>query len=70
MTRSTNARLAGFTFLFYIALGIPAMVLFGGSLTQITWVPMAAFEIPLALWLLIKGVAVAARPTEQGGIPL
>jgi hypothetical protein len=29
MTRTTNARLAGFTFLFYIAAGIPAMVLFG-----------------------------------------
>src|SRR5438552_17423800 len=29
MTRMTNARVAGFTFLFYIAVGITAMVLFG-----------------------------------------
>jgi hypothetical protein len=29
MTRTTNARLAGFTFLFYIAVGITSMVLFG-----------------------------------------
>jgi hypothetical protein len=28
MTRTTNARLAGFTFLFYIAIGITSMVLF------------------------------------------
>jgi hypothetical protein len=24
------------------------------------WIPMAAFEIPLALWLLVKGVAPLA----------
>src|SRR2546426_9451474 len=29
MTRTTNARIAGFTFLFYIAAGILSMVLFG-----------------------------------------
>lgn len=29
MTRTTNARIAGFTFLFYIAVGVAAMVLFG-----------------------------------------
>src|SRR5512140_909793 len=29
MSRNTNARLAGFTFLFYIAAGIASMVLFG-----------------------------------------
>jgi hypothetical protein len=31
MTRTTNARIAGFTFLFYIAAGIPSLVLFGGA---------------------------------------
>jgi hypothetical protein len=25
------------------------------------WLPMFFFEVPLALWFLIKGVAVAAR---------
>jgi len=29
MTRTTNARIAGFTYLFYIAAGISSMVLFG-----------------------------------------
>ena len=29
MTRTTNARIAGFTFLFYIAIGISSMILFG-----------------------------------------
>jgi hypothetical protein len=29
MTRNTNARIAGFTFLFYIAVGVLSMVLFG-----------------------------------------
>ena len=29
MTRTTNARFAGFTFLFYIAAGVASMILFG-----------------------------------------
>jgi hypothetical protein len=32
-----------------------------GRLTSLQWLPMLAFEVPLALWLLIKGVAVPAR---------
>ena len=28
-----------------------------GPLTSYIWLPMLAFEVPLALWLLIKGVA-------------
>jgi hypothetical protein len=28
------------------------------SVTWLMWIPMAAFEIPLGLWLLIKGVAM------------
>jgi hypothetical protein len=31
-----------------------------GSVTQLMWLPMAAFEIPLALWLLTKGAATPA----------
>jgi hypothetical protein len=30
------------------------------SATWILWIPMAAFEIPLAFWLIIKGVAAPA----------
>jgi hypothetical protein len=32
-----------------------------GPVTQFMWLPMAAFEIPLGLWLLIKGVAMPVR---------
>jgi NADH:ubiquinone oxidoreductase subunit K len=32
-----------------------------GPVTKIMWLPMAAFEIPLGLWLLTKGVAPPAR---------
>ncbi len=31
-----------------------------GSILQLMWLPMAAFEIPLGLWLMIKGVATPA----------
>jgi hypothetical protein len=31
-----------------------------GPLTSLMWLPMLAFEVPLALWLLIKGVAMPA----------
>ena len=31
MTRTTNARLAGFTFLFYIAAGITSIIVAGGT---------------------------------------
>lgn len=33
----------------------------GGLVTSLVWLPMLAFEVPLALWLLIKGVAMPAR---------
>lgn len=33
-----------------------------GPITQLIWLPMAAFEIPLGLWLLIKGVAAVRSP--------
>ena len=33
----------------------------GGPITSFMWLPMLAFEVPLALWLLIKGVAEPAR---------
>jgi hypothetical protein len=28
-----------------------------GPVTQLMWLPMAAFEVPLGFWLLLKGVA-------------
>lgn len=35
MTRTTNARIAGFTFLFYIAAGIGSMILFGRATSAV-----------------------------------
>ena len=32
-----------------------------GTVTMLMWLPMAAFEIPLGLWLLVKGAAMPAR---------
>lgn len=31
-----------------------------GVITSVMWLPMLAFEVPLALWLLIRGVATPA----------
>ena len=32
-----------------------------GPVTSLMWLPMLAFEVPLALWLLVRGVAMPAR---------
>jgi hypothetical protein len=32
-----------------------------GTVTMLMWIPMAAFEIPLGVWLLVKGAAMPAR---------
>lgn len=32
-----------------------------GMITQLMWLPMLAFEVPLALWLIVRGVPVPAR---------
>jgi hypothetical protein len=34
--------------------------LFGGPVAWLMWLPMLVFEVILALWLLIKGVATPA----------
>jgi hypothetical protein len=44
-----------------IAIGLPLqfMALLGATATQLMWIPMAIFEITVALWFIIKGVAPA-----------
>lgn len=32
-----------------------------GPVTQLLWLPMLAFEVPLGLWLLVKGAAAPVR---------
>jgi hypothetical protein len=36
-----------------------------GLMTQLVWIPIALFEISLALWLLIKGIAPPAARAES-----
>jgi len=45
-----------------LLVGLPLQLggLVAGAVAQIMWVPMAAFEIPLGLWLLVKGAAAPA----------
>ena len=45
---------------FLLVAGLPLQLAgtLSGPVTQIMWIPMAAFEIPLGLWLLVKGVAM------------
>lgn len=33
-----------------------------GVVTSLVWLPMLAFEVPLAFWLIIKGVRAAEQP--------
>ena len=34
-----------------------------GQLTSVMWLPMLAFEVPLGLWLLTRGVAASPHPS-------
>jgi len=47
-----------------LVVGVPLQLagFLGGLVTSLMWLPMLAFEVPLALWLIIKGVAPPARP--------
>ena len=49
-----------------LVVGLPLQLsgVLRGSVTYLMWLPMLAFEVPLALWLLIKGVAM---PATRGG---
>jgi hypothetical protein len=49
-----------------LVVGLPLQLggFLSGPLDSLMWIPMAAFEIPLGLWLLIKGVAT---PATRGG---
>lgn len=61
MTRTTNARLAGFTFLFYIAVAFPSMVLFNratsgaGLAAQLAGIAQHAADLRLAVVLSLGG---------------
>jgi len=41
----------------------------GGTAARLVWAPMLAFEVPLALWLIFRGVAAPARLHPSGASP-
>lgn len=45
-----------------LVIGLPLRLVdaIGGTVTQVMWLPMAVFEIPLGFWLLIRGVRPSA----------
>jgi uncharacterized protein DUF4386 len=47
--------------LLVVALPLDLADFLPGGIVGYLWIPMAAFEIPLALWLLVRGVAPSAR---------
>jgi len=54
------------TLLLVVGLPLQLAGVLHGSVIQFMWLPMAAFEIPLALWLLVKGVAMpVTRPALE-----
>lgn len=49
--------------LLVVALPLQIAGLLRGSVTQLMYLPMLAFEVPVGLWMLIKGVAPAHTPS-------
>jgi hypothetical protein len=47
--------------LLVVCLPLQMTGLLRGPVTSFMWMPMFAFEVPFALWLLIRGVAIPAR---------
>jgi hypothetical protein len=41
-----------------LVIGLPMQIggILRGSISQLMWIPMAAFEIPVGIWLIVKGV--------------
>jgi hypothetical protein len=44
--------------LLVVVLPLQIAGILGGPITQFMWLPMLAFEVSLALWLLIKGARI------------
>jgi len=57
----------GFVASVLLVIGLPlqAAGFLSGPITMIMWLPMLAFEVPLGLWLIIKGVATPARAAQS-----
>ena len=63
--RSIPVALAGLGLMASVVLvvGLPLQIagVLRGSITSLMWIPMAAFEVPLGVWLLVRGVREPAR---------
>jgi hypothetical protein len=57
----------GFVASVLLVIGLPlqAAGFLSGPITMIIWLPMLTFEVPLGLWLIIKGVATPARAAQS-----
>lgn len=68
--RSIPVLLAGLgvvaSVLLVVAIPLQLVGFLRGPVAYFVWIPMAVFEVALALWLLIKGVAA---PATQGACP-
>ena len=51
--------------LLVIGLPLQAAGFLSGPITMMMWLPMPTFEVPLGLWLIIKGVATPARAAQS-----
>lgn len=51
----------GASILLVVLLPLQLAGFLSGPVTSFMWLPMLAFEVPLALWLIVKGVAPATR---------
>jgi hypothetical protein len=51
-----------------LVVGLPLQLagFFGGRFATLMWLPMLAFEVPLALWLLIRGVRIGGYRAGAG----
>jgi hypothetical protein len=56
------------SFLLVVALPLQLVGFLRGPVTSLIWLPMLAFEVPFAFWLLLKGVALPARQVAPGRV--
>ena len=53
--------------LLVLALPLQLIGLLDGAAAQLIWIPMAAFEIPLGIWLLVRGVYLS-KPGSRSSL--
>jgi hypothetical protein len=64
MTRTTNSRIAGITFLFYIVVGITSLVLFGSATRGDGVTAQLASMGAAAVWAYVALASVTRKAAE------